>query len=81
MSEAAMGAKVQYCGHKGFFVADIFKVAGANVIRHGGPVTPENIQRPTDEATHTMVDFPEHGFWRPDLGVFVVPESQVKEIR
>jgi hypothetical protein len=28
-----------------------------------------------------MVDYPEGGFWRPDLGVFVVPESQVKEIK
>jgi hypothetical protein len=33
------------------------------------------------QATHHVVDFPSSGFWRPDLGVFVVPEDQVKEIK
>jgi hypothetical protein len=28
-------------------------------------------------ATHHIWDFPNSGFWRPDLGVFVVPGDQV----
>jgi hypothetical protein len=80
MSEAKTGARVQYCGHGGWFIADILKVAGANVVRASGEVTPGNIIRPADEATHHLIDFPDTGFWRPDLGVFVVPENQVEEL-
>jgi hypothetical protein len=79
MSKAKMGALVQYCGHDGTFVADIFEVAGANVVRANGPVTPGNITRPAIGATHRISDS-EGGFWRPDLGVFVVPKSQVEEL-
>lgn len=85
MAKAAVGARVQYCGHDGYFVADIFEVAGANVVRAGGPVTPGNLIRPAQQMskpiTHTMIDMPTAGFWRPDLGVFVVPKSQVKEVK
>lgn len=84
MSKGAVGARVMYCGHDGYFVADVLCVAGANVVRANGPVTPGNLFRLTERkckpATHTMVDLPVAGFWRPDLGVFVVPEDQVKEI-
>jgi len=79
MSEAAMGALVQYCGHDGCFIADIFEVAGANVVRASRPITPDNLLRPADEATHHLLDMPTAGFWRPDLGVFVVPKDQVKK--
>jgi hypothetical protein len=80
MSKAKMGAKVQYCGHDGTFVADIFVIAGANVVRSNGPVTSKTLERPTTGATHHLMDFPSAGFWRPDLGVFVVPKAQVKEL-
>jgi hypothetical protein len=84
MSKGCMGARVIYCGHDGYFVADIFLVAGANVIRADGPINLGNLIRPArqkaETPTHTMVDFPVGGFWRPDLGVFVVPKDQVKKI-
>lgn len=76
-----MAAKVRYCGHDGWFLADIYLVEGANVVRATGPVSGDNITRPAKEATHHLVDFPQGGFWRPDLGVFVVPQSQVRKIR
>ena len=75
--KSCMGAQVRYCGHDGTFVADIFLVAGANVVRAVGPVTGDNLHRPATGATHHLDDFPLSGFWRPDLGVFVVPEGQV----
>lgn len=80
MSKAAIGARVQYCGHDGTFVADIFEVEGANVVRASEPITAGNLQRPAKSATHHIVDFPSGGFWRPDLGVFVVPKKQVREL-
>lgn len=89
MSKPYVGAKVQYCGHRGYFVANISlayspQFAGANIVRANGPVDPKNLIRParqkSEPPTHTMVDFPVAGFWRPDLGVFVVPEDQVKKI-
>ena len=80
MSKAKMGAKVQYCGHDGTFIADVFLVAGVNVVRANGPVTSGNLARPAKGATHHLMDFPEAGFWRPDIGVFVVPKNQVEEL-
>lgn len=72
-----------YCGHNGCFVADIGVVGNVNVIRASGKVSPANLQRgpAVGRATHQMVDFPSAGFWRPDLGVFVVPKAQVKELK
>lgn len=81
MSRPAIGARVKYCGHDGYFIADIFKVAGANVVRANGPVTPGNlVRKPSLEPTHLLMDFPSPGFWQPRLGVFAVPESQVTEL-
>lgn len=76
-----MGALVQYCGHKAVFPADIFVVAGAAVVRASGRVDLDSIARGPEacaRATHHLLDFPEAGFWRPDLGVFVVPTAQVE---
>jgi hypothetical protein len=81
MCEAKVGAYVKYCGHDGYFVADIFKINGVNVVHANGPVTPANLIRPADGATHFLSDFPSGGFWNPRKGVFVVPEKQVKEIK
>jgi hypothetical protein len=80
MSKPTIGARVQFCGHDGTFIADIFRVGDCNVVRASQKVTPSNLKRPADDATHLMVDFPVQGFWRPDLGVFVVPQDQVEEI-
>ena len=77
MSKAAIGAIVQYCGHDGTFVADIFVVGNTNVVRASRNVSPENLERPARGATHLVSDFPIRGFWRPDLGIFVVPQKQV----
>lgn len=77
-----IGARVIYCGHDGYFVADICPIAGAVVVRANGKVTPGNIIR--DErfgaATHRLEDSPGPVFWRPDLGVFVVPNGQLKTL-
>ena len=86
MAKAHMGAYVVYCGHAGVFVADIFEVAGANVVRANGPITADNLDRRPSSlagATHHVSDVPRKGpatnFWRPDLGVLVVPADQVTE--
>ena len=81
MSKPAIGAKVQFCGHDGWFIADIFSVAGCNVVRANGKVDGNNLVRPAKEATHRVSDFPIPGFWRPDLGVFAVPANQVKKLK
>lgn len=81
MSKPAMGAQVLYCGHQGSFLADIFEIDGVNVVRAAGePVTAGNIDRKAI-PTHHLSDFPRAGFWRPDLGVFVVPSAQVKKLK
>ena len=82
MSNAKMGAKVLYCGHDGWFVADIFRVGNACVVKANGQVTGDNLVRgQPGEATHHLVDFPVAGCWAPQRGFFVVPASQVREIK
>ncbi len=76
-----MGAYVQYCGHEGWFVADIFHFSGVNVVKANGPVTTDNIIRKRmGEATHHLSDWPKAGAWFPERGVFVVPEDQVQDL-
>jgi hypothetical protein len=83
LSKPAIGAHVMYCGHNGWFLADIFKIGNVNVVRAAAAkVDPGKLHRDDPEgATHHLKDFPTTGFWRPDLGVFVVPASQVTEIK
>ena len=77
-----IGANVLYCGHSGYFVADIIEVGNAVVVRASGPVSPDNIIRDDrlGQPTHHLVDFPEPGFWHPRLGVFVVPRKQLRPL-
>lgn len=70
------GVLVQYCGHKGSFVADVFEVAGAYVVRPNGPIDLGNLDRQSSPE-YWVTDYPEAGFWRPDLGVLVVPKEQL----
>lgn len=82
MSKPTIGAKVQFCGHDGWFIADIFLVGNVNVIRASEPINANMLNRPAkDIATHHLVDFPTAGFWGTDVGVFVVPQAQVKKIK
>lgn len=81
MSIVAMGAVVQFCGHDARFVADIYVIEGACVVRANGPLNDKTLSRLATGATHRIDDFPKAGFWRPDLGVFVVPKRQVIDLR
>jgi hypothetical protein len=77
------GAIVQYCGHDGCFVADIYEVAGAYAVYANGPVTPANIVRDgrLGRPTYHLLDFPTAGCWKPERGIFVVPKEQCKPIQ
>lgn len=81
MKKGAAGAKVAFCGHNGWFLADIYYVGNVNVIRANGKITGDNLNRPATPATHHVSDFPTAGFWKPELGVLVVPEEQVQEVK
>ena len=79
-SKAASGANVMYCGHNGYFIADLIQVGNAVAVNASAPVTPANLIRDSrfGPPTHHLLDFPVAGFWKPNRGVFVVPEDQVK---
>ena len=70
------GACVLYCGHDATFRADLFEIEGAIVIRAAGPIDESRLQRPAARPTHHVTDSPRSGFWRPDLGILVVPRGQ-----
>lgn len=75
MSKTKTGAIIWYCGHDASFVADTFEVAGAVVIRACGRVTMDSVVRPcSPEWDFHITDF-RPCFWRPDIGVFVVPSA------
>ena len=80
MSKAAIGAKVIFCNHDGAFYADIFRIGNVNVVNSTGSVSADSLERPAEDATHQLVDFPHPGFWNQKLGVFVVPEEQGIEL-
>ena len=82
MSNSAMGAIVQFCGHRGTFIADIFEVGNVNVVHASREVNANTLDRDNfDEATHHITDFPKAGFWKPWIGVFVVAKNQVTELK
>jgi len=61
--------------------ADIFEIAGARVARV--PLAALEDHTPSDETPTWILDSPPGGaneFWRPDLGVFVVPADLLFEI-
>lgn len=82
MAKPKMGANVMYCGHNGYFIADIFTVGNVNVIVASREVDPGNIFRNEEfgPGTHHLSDFPSAGVWKPHKGIFVVPQEQVKEL-
>jgi hypothetical protein len=85
LKKSCMGAIVRYCGHEGYFLADIYLVGNAATVVACGPVTPQNIARPGPEVlrqdcTHHLLDFPKAGCWKPERGFFTVPASQVREL-
>lgn len=74
------GATVHMIPHNLVFQADIFEVAGAIVVRANGPI--ERGRNAWDRSaafcehhqpTHQLHDDHGTGFWREDLGIFVVP--------
>jgi hypothetical protein len=80
-TKTGVGLTVLYCGHNGYFKADIYAVGNALVVRAPGKIDGGTLLRgDTFTPTHHLSDCPQPGFWRPDLGVFVVPEDQVKLI-
>ena len=75
------GINVQFCGHEGYFIADVRILKGCAIVHASAPVSPDSIYRNNEfgPATHIVVDFPV-GFWKPQLGVFVVPRDQFREL-
>jgi hypothetical protein len=81
MSLIYSGARVQYCGHEGWFTADIYEIGDAVAVVNVGPITPDRLWRDNMKSiTHHIVDFPESGCWKPSRGILVVPKSQLKVI-
>lgn len=80
-SKCGIGLQVLYCGHNGQFIADAIEVADAIVVRAPGPVTMTNLQRPATNVTHHLTESFARQFWRPDLGVFVVPKKNFRSLK
>lgn len=73
------GATVHMVPHDIVFHADLFEVGGAMVIRANGPIVHGGNAWPRSAKfcehhlpTHELLDDHGTGFWREDLGVFVV---------
>lgn len=70
--------------HDLVFAADLYDVAGAMVVRANGPVTRgKNAFPPSTfpgRPTHELLDDHGSGFWREDLGVFVVDKDYLRKL-
>lgn len=79
LRKSGVGVTVQYCGHDATFLADIIEVGGACVVVAAEPIIDnKGLKRPARGATHLMVDFPVGGYWKPQKGIFVVPNEQIR---
>jgi len=81
------GAIVHMLAHDLVFHADLYLVGGAMVVRANGPLKRDSNCWPSTAAfcqdhkpTYELHDRPSAGFWREDLGIFVVPADQLKEL-
>lgn len=83
MTKAEFGIQVKYCGHEAVFTADVFHMDATVVVRAPGRVEHHlrRDRRSIKEAQFHVSDYPDPGFWRPDLGVLVVPTAQFKKIK
>lgn len=82
------GATVHMIPHDLVFQADLFAVAGAIVVRANGPLVRDQncwsrSRKFCDDhkPTHELHDDSGSGFWREDLGVFVVPADRLTEVQ
>lgn len=75
-----MGVMVKYCGHNGSFIADVWELGPFAFVQASAPVKAETLDRVT-RPTHRLSDFPKAGIWQPHNGMFVVPKTQVEELR
>lgn len=80
------GALVHMIPHDLVFSADLFEIAGAMVVRANGPLhVGVNCWKSSapfcdrHQPTHELHDDHGTGFWRDDLGVFVVPSHLLTE--
>lgn len=88
MAKSRVGARVQYCAHNAYFVADIHTLGEYNIVV--GNVKPNgglDLIFPSDEVrhgftkpTHHLTDMPPGGYFNDRRGIFVVPKSQVIEL-
>ena len=78
------GATVHILPYDLVFQADLFEIAGAMVVRANGPlVRGHNCWESSVDIfkpTHELLDDHGTGFWRDDLGVFVVRKDLVREL-
>jgi hypothetical protein len=79
MAKPAFRVLVQVYPYHTTVIADIFEVAGANVVlaRCAQDADPGRYQA----ASHRMSDFPNSGVWKPEEGIYVVPCEQVRELK
>jgi hypothetical protein len=70
------------------FHADLFEVGGAMVVRANGPIVRDENAWPRSAPfcanhlpTHELLDDHGTGFWREDLGVFVVSKDLLRSLR
>lgn len=74
--------------HDLVFAADLFQVGTAMVVRANGPIMRGDNAFPRaakfcehHAPTHELHDDQGSGFWREDLGVFVVPADRLIEVK
>lgn len=81
------GATVHMVPHDIVFQADLYEVGGAMVVRANGPIVHGVNAWPRSakfcehhQPTHELLDDHGTGFWREDMGVFVVTPDLLRSV-
>jgi hypothetical protein len=74
------GVRVIYCGHNGWFIADVYWWGDTCLVHTDGPVSGSSLNRPAVDCDYQLSDSPVAGFWNPQKGIFMVPKSQMTKV-
>lgn len=71
------GAYIHLVDYSRYAPADIFAVGGKRVVRFNGDIETESTFDPHRHVTHTLFLNNSENYWRKDIGIAVVDESDL----
>lgn len=71
---------VLFCNHEGTFVADVIVTPESVTVLSSEPVTPDKLNRKTNDQAAWRISDAHGGYWSPMRGRFVLPRKAVTRL-